>query len=140
MYAVCIYKGCARVHVVYVGADGTECPGQGRREGRSKKKNIYIYRGKNIRPSANANVKFSRGFLIVIGRSLVATAPTYSICFPFCLCHCVSRYISPSAEPARLRSEMPHDACIYNIVARLSGFFFLGLPALTLISSRGQSL
>jgi len=69
-------------------------------------------------------VKFSRGFLIVIGRSPVATAPTYSMCFPFCLSRCVYRYISPSAEPARLRSEMPHDACIYNTVAGLSGFFF----------------
>lgn len=39
---MCIYKGCARVHVVYVGADGTECPGEERLEGRSKRKKIYI--------------------------------------------------------------------------------------------------
>lgn len=54
---VCI-KGVS-VHVVYVRVEATGC----------SSKNERVEVKKYIRPLANANVKFSRGFLIIIGRS-----------------------------------------------------------------------
>lgn len=55
---VCI-KGVS-VHVVYVRVEAMGCP---------SKNDERVEVKKYIRPLANANVKFFRGFLIIIGRS-----------------------------------------------------------------------
>jgi hypothetical protein len=125
----CVYIKGVRVHMVYVRAEATGCPG---------KNDERVVVKKNIRPLANANVKFSRGFLIVIGRFPFSLLPPTPHVF-LSVFLTMSLSISSSLKP-RLRSRMAYDTCIYNIVAGYLGFFSLYLPALTLISSCSQSL